>query len=80
MRVGASQLALFSNNTLTTHKYFFNQIFTDLLGDSPKLCPQTEFGIPPGTVMKSMAIGSGRYNFRVSFDELNLLFNYFAYI
>ncbi len=66
MKVNASKLALFSNNTLTTHKYFFNQIFTDLLGDRPKLSPQTEFGVPPGTAENPTTISSSGYIVKAS--------------
>ena len=72
MRVSASKLALFSNNTLTTHKYFFNLMFTDLLGDQPKLSPQTEFGIPHGTAMQPKTIGNGDSVFKVKDNELAL--------
>jgi hypothetical protein len=41
-----------------------------LLAKSPKLSPQTEFGIPPWTAMLPRTIGSGGYIFVVSFHEL----------
>ena len=72
MMVSASKLALFSNNTLITHKYFLNQMFTDLLGDQPKLSPQTEFGIQSGTVVQPITIGYGGSVFKVKANELAL--------
>ncbi len=49
--VKANELALFSINLQTTHHLFFNQIFTCLPWERPKLSPQTEFGIPNGTAV-----------------------------